>query len=624
MAPFFRDAPARGSVYARKPVRTVVTTGLMGLLGLVGVWLVTSTLLELPRARAVENGPLFAQEMRQANGLMVIVSPQPVLPTFTATIHYQIGSAHEWQGLFGASELLGSLLFDSQPGTRDPAQEVNVLGQLDQVDVGLRRRRLDLQLSPAATAPQIQADISTLETQLKALQQTLASTSFFRIAELLYLERGAIGPTVRVTPTEVQVTVTLPSDQLSFFMGLERMRMLSFSSRGFYGARESLANARALDERLPGTMLLRGLLATTFQVHPFGRFQADANSLRSISRDELEQFYRLMMRPSQTVISLVGGIRADEVRTLAAHYWGDIPKGREPEPLAPVEPLQQGPRRAEVVADAPVEVMLAFPRAVTGLGANSPLLPLLTELLGDPQAGLLTPLHQRGLADRLVAMQYPPAAPLSTVYPDVLIVGAQATGRTSAETLETALRAVLTALATDGPTVQALDGAKGRLRNRLAGDMTDPVRAAPLLARAFATFGEVEVLNRFYGQLETVTPGDIRSLARTLFAESNTNLALLRPEAVRVEGPMLDGHAEAESEHQAAGEEAAAPASAEGEKASTRERPVEAPAETKVEPAAAPAEAAPAEAKPAEAAHGEAARGEAAPAAEPAHGEGGH
>lgn len=543
-----RSAPASARTRAAKSPRegrrrfALVTLALgLGALGAI-------TFFEQSRATALESGPLFAQEMRQANGLMVVVSPQPVLPTFTATIHYQIGSAHEWQGLYGATELLAQLLFDSQPGTRDPAQELNVLGQLDQVDVGLRRRRLDLQVSPAASAPQIMSDVSMLQGQLNSLQESLASTSFFRIAELLYLERGSIGPTVTVTPTEVQVTVTLPSDQLSFFMALERMRMLSFSSRGFYAAREKLANQRSLEDKEPSTRLFRGLLASAYHLHPFGHMQADAGSIQSISRDELEQFYRLELRPSLTVISLAGGVRADEVRNLAAQYWGDIPRGREPDPLPQVEPNQSGLRKTEIIADAPTEVMMAFPRSAAGASPAGPLLPLLTELLADPEAGLLTPLTVQGLAESVVALQYPPASPLSSLYPDVLMVGAKAAQGASAERLEAAIRGILDTLATDGPSPMALEGARARLKARMARSMTEPTLAAPMLARAYATFGEVEVLNRFYTRLDSVSASDVRMLARTLFAESNTNLALLHAEAKAEAGHAEDGKAEAGGE----------------------------------------------------------------------------
>lgn len=577
-----------------------------------------AVMLERSSARAVESGPLFAQEMRQANGLMVLVSPQPVLPTFTATIHYQVGSAHEWQGLYGVAEVLGELILDSQPGTRDPAAEGVLLGQLAQLDLELRRKRQLLQITPPREAIVLQASVSALETQLTALQQQLAINSFFRISELLYLERGGIGPTVKVSPTEVQLSVTLPSDQLSFFMGMERMRMLSFSPRSFYGVREKLAERRTREQLEPGNRLLRTTLSAAYQVHPYGRYQADAASVRGIAIEEVEQFYRQFLSPAQTVISIVGGVRADEVRALAAQYWGDVPKGREPELLEPLEPPQSGLRRVEVVADAPSEVLMVFPRSVADAESSGMLMPLLAELLADPRAGVLASLHASGMAEDVVAMQYPPAPPLGTRHPDLLVVGARATGRTTVEELETQLREILRTLATTGPEPAVFEGARRRLLTRLGHHFTDPTLAAPMLARAFATFGEVDVLNRLYHKLETVTSAEVQALATVLFADKNTTIGSLHPAIIRTEGhsdeAQADAHDGADEADKAAEKAPEKPETAAGHSESAEKKEGAAPPAAEPAKAEAPVEAPPIEAPPIEA--------PAAPAAAPA--EGGH
>lgn len=506
-------------------------------------------------ARAQSAGPLMVQEMRQANGLTVLVAPQPALASFTATIHYTIGSAYEWQGLFGAAELLGQLLLDgtSQVGTRDPGLENYLLGQLDQLDAELRRQQQALMLADARSAPSLQASISGLQQQAGTLMAQLDGNSFMRITEQLYAERGAVGPVVRVTPAEVQLTVTLPSEQLSFFFGVERMRILGFSSRGFYSARRALQEKRRLEESRPANRLIQGVLASVFQVHPFGRFQAGSEALSGIGRDELEMFNRLVFRPSQRVIALAGGVRTDEARELAARYFGDIPRTREPELLEVLEPRQSGQRRIEVVADSISELLMAFPRASLPVSQESPLIPLLLELLGDPGDGVLSALYAEGLASRVTVTRYPSAPPLGTRYPDAILIGATALGRTTPEQLEARIRVLLDGLAQSGPSPAALEGARRRLLTRLAAQLETPSLLAPLLARAWATSGDAEALNRLYVGIETVSASQLQEASRILFHEHLSTVGILHADR---------NHDEAEAQGDGAGAEA--PPAAEG------------------------------------------------------------
>ncbi|MFM7203340.1 MAG: M16 family metallopeptidase [Myxococcota bacterium] len=505
--------------------------------------------LLLSPARALENGPLAIQEMLQPNGLMVLVAPQPALPTFTATLHYQIGSAHEWRGLYGVTELLADLLMDPGPGSRNPAFETTLLGQLDQVDTLLRFKRQALADAPASTALNLQIEISSLETQLGTLQQQLAANSVLRLSELLYLERGASRPRVSVSPSEVQVTLTLPSDQLSFFMASERLRMLTSSTRGFYGAREKLAQRRTVESQRPGTRLLNSLLATTFQTHPFGRPSPETPSIRHIAREEAEQFARLMLRPSLSVIALAGGVRTDEVRTLAAQYLGDIPRSREPEPIHETEPRQQGLRRVETLLDAPSEVLMAFPRTAAGLPAESPLLPILAELLQDERGGLLAPLKREGLASTVTAVWYPAATPFGTLQANTLIVGAQAAPSTSYETLESRLLSILSTLAEKGPDDEALEAARRRVITRLDSAFLDPSQLAPMMARAYAQFKQSATLNLLYQRIHDVSSTDVKTSAAALFAPENTSIGILHPKTMpsaHAEESHDDGHASRE------------------------------------------------------------------------------
>jgi predicted Zn-dependent peptidase len=483
--------------------------------------------------------------MRFRSGITVLVASQPALPSFTATVHYKAGQANEWQGLFGAAELAGRLLLDGTDriGTRDPKLEASLLLELDRIDPAMRRKRQALELMDPDRAAALKPEIATLAARQEALLETLTANSMPRLYARLYQERGASGPEIRVTPTEIQYTVTLPSDQLSFFLAMEGARMDSFTSRGFYAARAALAAQRRQEQLEPGYALLRGLTATAFQVHPFGRYQADPASIEGIDRGELELFSRVHLRPAQTVLVLAGGVRGADVRALADKYLSDLAPGPNPGPIEPVEPPQDGERRIDVEGAGPTEVLLAFHREAAGLRAGDPMLPVLLELLGDPRDGMLAGLERRGLARRVVATEYPPSPPLGTLYPSLVVVGATAARTTGREGLEQALLSILADLAEHGPTPEALEGARRRVQARIALAMGDPTQLAPMLARAFATVDDEAALSRLYQRAGEVRIDQVKAAAARLFAATNRTVGVkMPPLAVAAAGGELAPH----------------------------------------------------------------------------------
>ncbi len=476
---------------------------------------------------------LDIETVHLSNGLTVIVAPQPGRPSFSATIHYKVGASREWQGLLGATELVGKLLLDGSPtlGTRSPQREKSLLYRLDRLDAEIRARS---SADHAGASPSFSPtpDLARLLATRDRLMTELERISSAGVYSQLYRDRGASGPTVHVSPTEVQVRVTLPANQLSYFFAVEAARISSFSTRNFYLEREALARSRAESFSDPGFQLMQGLVAEAFHVHPFGRYRADPDSIRGVGRAELEYYHRLYFKPSQTIVAIAGGVTAQDVRRLSWRYLGAIPfRGGPAGRLEPVEPPQQGERRLYVGGADHAEVLLAFHLDAAGIGPGDPTLPVLVELLQDPWLGTFSPLWlaqpAERVADRIVATEYPPSPPLGAEYPSLLIVGARAAGSTQATRLEAALRERLAALAVSGPGEDAVDAARKRARSALAESMARASVLSSLLARACATTGRPEALLGLYEAIPGVSASRLLEVAKTLFAPTNTTVAVM-------------------------------------------------------------------------------------------------
>ncbi|HEX8392844.1 MAG TPA: insulinase family protein [Longimicrobium sp.] len=89
--------------------------------------------------------------------------------------------------------------------------------------------------------------------------------------------------------------------------------------------------ASQLRQRLadPGTLANRRLIQELYGSHPYGRLRT-AESLATISRPMLEQFYRTYFRPGNALMVVAGDVRAAEVEAQARRWFGGWTRGEVP------------------------------------------------------------------------------------------------------------------------------------------------------------------------------------------------------------------------------------------------------------------------------------------------------
>jgi predicted Zn-dependent peptidase len=102
-------------------------------------------------------------------------------------------------------------------------------------------------------------------------------------------------------------------------------------------------------------------MATAFKASPYGRPVVGwMSDIQSITRQELEAYFRHFYAPNNAIAMLVGDIDPREAQKLASQYFGRIPAQDPPEPVETVEPVQKGERRVTVEFPAEPQVMIAY------------------------------------------------------------------------------------------------------------------------------------------------------------------------------------------------------------------------------------------------------------------------
>lgn len=174
---------------------------------------------------------------------------------------------------------------------------------------------------------------------------------------------------------------TLPADQIDLAIAIESDRMVSslFDPAETESERTVILSERQGAENRPTYLLYEELVSAAFRAHPYGHsiigFESD---LKTMSRDDLYQHYRLHYHPGNAFLVLVGDFQAPEMLERLDRAFSPIPTGPLPPPVRALEPPQLGERRVLLRRPAPTSYLQI---AYHAPAATSPDVPAL--LLAD-------------------------------------------------------------------------------------------------------------------------------------------------------------------------------------------------------------------------------------------------
>ncbi len=271
-------------------------------------------------------------EYRLANGLSVLLFPDPTKPTVTINITYRVGSRHENYGETGMAHLLEHLLFKGSKNHRDINQELTSHGA-----------------------------------------RSNASTWFDR--------------------TNYFETLQASDANLKWALEMEADRMVnSFVAKKDLDTEMTVVrNEFEMGENDPASILEERVLSTAFLWHNYGKSTIGAKAdLEHVPIDRLQAFYRTYYQPDNAVLLIAG--RFDEAKTLAMvnRIFGPIPKPKRTLPaLYTLDPVQDGERQVTLERVGDVQAVAAAYHVPAGSSSESGSLELLTEILTDTPSGRL-------------------------------------------------------------------------------------------------------------------------------------------------------------------------------------------------------------------------------------------
>ena len=243
-------------------------------------------------------------EYRFANGLRVLLFPDPSTPTVTVNITYLVGSRHEGYGETGMAHLLEHLLFKGTPKNPNIPQQFSERGARWNGTTGLDR------------------------------------TNYFE--------------TVSASPQNLQWAIELEAD---------RMINSNVARKDLDSEMTVVRNEYERGENSPANVLYKRIRSVAFDWHNYQNSPiGNRSDIENVTVENLRAFYRRYYQPDNAVLLVAGQFDTPAALGLIARSFGKIPKPTRSLPqLWTVEPTQDGERTFSVRRAGNVQlIMLAY------------------------------------------------------------------------------------------------------------------------------------------------------------------------------------------------------------------------------------------------------------------------
>lgn len=475
------------------------------------------------------------QEFKLDNGMTFLVVERHTTPVFSICISVGAGSAHEKIGNIGTAHLLEHMMSKGSRsiGTTDYESERELMAKEDSIWVRIDQANQQTKYVKLNHPDRLQehlhyiADLKTiLDSLAQASSQYVVQNEFDRI----YTRNGAAQFNARTGYDDTYYIVSLPANRLELCFAMESDRLRNPVFREFFPERDVVSEERRLKvENSSEAKLFEQLIGTAFIAHPYQLFWEWQSEINSLARTDLQEFFDSYYIPQRISVAVVGDVKLEEVKRLAENYFGDVPRGKNPDPIYTVEPEQPGERRVEVVYDANPMISIAYHKTAFD-SPDEPAFSIIERLLGEGRTSRLfkSLVLEKQLCFDVYVYTFP-GGRLGDAHPGVFCIDAYPKEGISTAEVEEAIYKELEELSTTPVEDRELTKTKNNIDADFVWASYTNMGLAGYLAKAANLTHDWKYLLKLRSNLKAVTPDDILKTAQKYFTKDNRTVAVLIP-----------------------------------------------------------------------------------------------
>ncbi|MGD2070231.1 MAG: pitrilysin family protein [Gemmatimonadota bacterium] len=422
-------------------------------------------------AQQLEVPPIPIDTFSLDNGLKVVVSEDHSTPVVAVHMWYHIGSAVEEEGRSGFAHLFEHMLFE---------ETENIKGE------------------------QFREFVNEAGGTFNG-STTQDRTNYFEIM-----------PSNRVN--------------LSLWLHAERMGRLVVSEENFENQREVVKEERRqrIDNQPYGKAILGiDTLATDYEPYKHTVI-GTMDDLNAATAEDVRSFYERYYVPNNAVLTVVGDVTTDEIREMAEKYFGDFERGPEAHPYPPVPPSPRTDGERRAVLDDPLAQLPLVYMAYNVPPADHPdrfALNVLSNILSD------------GESSRLYRVLVKEEQVAPTVFsgfnlrrgPGTFVFGSLPNQGIEVSRIEDLIFQEVDRVKEEGVSDREVEKAVNNLRAGQVRSRLTVNGKANAIQNAILFFGDPYQVNRDLAEYESVTPEEVRRVARKYLIPENRTVIIARP-----------------------------------------------------------------------------------------------
>jgi zinc protease len=449
------------------------------------VWLLTGVLGTLPSSAFARERPSVRQEAaaipqgvekvtsvegiteyKLANGLRVLLFPDPSKQTMTVNVTYLVGSRNENYGETGMAHLLEHLMFKGSTRHLRVWEEMNQYGA-----------------------------------------QFNGSTFYDRTN---YFE------TFPATDTNLDWAIDMEAD---------RMVHSFIAKKDLDSEMTVVRNEFEAGENSPVEILMQRVLATAYLWHNYGKLTIGARSdIENVPIERLQAFWRTYYQPDNAVLLVAGKFDPDKALALVNAKFGPIPRPtRTIQPTYTVEPPQDGERSVTLRRVGDVAVAETVYHVPAGSHPDYAAIDILTQMFGDEPSGRL---YKELVLPKKAASVF--AFGFQLKEPGVAFFGATVRKENSLDEARDILTKTVEGAATTPPTLEEVERARQQLLKQMELNLNSSDQVGVQLSEWIA-IGDWRMMFLHRDRLKKVTLDDVKRVAAQYFAPNNRTVGLFIP-----------------------------------------------------------------------------------------------
>ncbi|MFO1395536.1 MAG: pitrilysin family protein [Burkholderiales bacterium] len=413
-------------------------------------------------------------EYRLANGLAVVLFPDPSAATTSVNVTYLVGSRHERYGETGMAHLLEHMTF------KGTATSGNYW-----TEMGRRGMRFN-------------------------------GTTWF--------DRTNYFETFNASPADLEWALAMEAD---------RMVNSRIDRKDLDTEMTVVRNEMERGENNAFRITLQRLLSSAFDWHNYGKSTIGARSdVEGVDIGALRAFYRTYYQPDNAVLVIAGQFDPEQTLAWVAKYFGAIPKPARALPrLYTEEPVQDGERTVTIRRVGDQQLVGIGYHSVPGAHPDSVAVAALAEIMTIAPSGRL----YRSLVEAKKASSVSNFA-ASLHDPGFVAFFANVPLTDSVDAARDAALVTLEGVAREPITTAEVERVKARAQKRIDEALADPTRFGIGLSESIAA-GDWRLFFLTRDRFRTLTAADVQRVALAYLKPANRAVAMYLPAAAPDRAP---------------------------------------------------------------------------------------